>query len=447
MPAFTSSAGPAVAADFDGDGRLDVFLGGRVVPGAYGETPRSALWINRGGTFTDETTSFNPQLATIGMVAGLLATDVDQDGRMDLLVAPQWGEMQCWRNVGGSRFENASERLGFAQAGAGWWNSIAAADFNGDGRIDYVIGNMGLNTPYAATPENPVLLYRGDFDSNGRTDLIEATRVGGGLAPRRGRSTMVAAMSSTARRFPTFAAYAAADLAGLVGAEPLRSAARLQVTELRSGVFLSQPDGTFRFEALPRLAQIAPIFGVVAGDFDGDGHADICAAQNSYAPIPETGRFAGGLGQFLRGDGHGGFYPVPAHESHLIIPGDGKGLAVFDVNEDGWPDLVASRNNQSVLVFRNRGRAGGNSLSVTLQDSAQNPGAVGARVELILKDGSTQVAEVMAGGGYLSQSSPTCFFGFRSGNPPREVKVSWPGGSSSIHAVSEESRKVVIKRQ
>lgn len=446
MPAFASSAGPAVAADFDGDGRLDVFLGGRVVPGAYGETPRSALWINRGGTFSDEIARFAPALATVGMVSGALATDVDQDGRMDLLIATQWGEVQCWRNVNGKGFENVSEHLGFAQAGAGWWNSLAAADFNGDGRIDYVVGNVGLNTPYRATRENPVLLYRGDFDSNGRTDLIEATSVGGVLAPRRGRSSMVAAMSSIARKFPTFAAYAAADLPGIVGAEPLRNAKRLQATELRSGVFLSQPGGMFHFEALPHLAQIAPIFGLVAGDFDGDGLADICAAQNSYAPIPETGRFDGGLGQFLRGDGKGGFFPVPPRESHLIIPGDGKALAVVDLNEDGWADLIATRNNQSVLVFRNGGRAGGNSFSVTLRGSAQNPAAIGARVELVVKDGSTQVAEVTAGGGYLSQSSPACFFGFRDGNAPYKVKVTWPGGSTTTHLVPEGSRKIVINR-
>ncbi|HTO02848.1 MAG TPA: CRTAC1 family protein, partial [Opitutus sp.] len=445
MPSFTSSAGPAVAADFNGDGWLDVFLGGRVVPGAYGQTPRSALWINRGGTFTEETARFAPALATVGMVSGALATDVDHDGRMDLLIATQWGEVQCWRNVNGSSFENVSERLGFAQAGAGWWNSLAAADFNGDGRIDYVVGNVGLNTPYRATRENPVLLFRGDFDTNGRTDLIEATSEGDVLAPRRGRSTIVAAMQSVGRRFPTFAAFAATDLTEIIGAEALRSADRLEATELRSGVFLSQPGGTFRFDPLPRLAQIAPIFGLVAGDFDGDGHADICAAQNSYAPIPEMGRFDGGLGQFLRGDGKGGLSPVPLRESQLMISGDGKGLAVADLNDDGWPDLIATRNNANVRVFRNHGRAGGNALSVTLRGSTQNPGAIGARVELFVKDGSTQVAEVTAGSGYLSQSSAMCFFGYRSDNVPREVNVTWPSGATTTHPVPEGSRKILLK--
>lgn len=433
LPAFTSSAGPCVAADFDRDGRLDIFIGGRVVPGAYGAIPRSALWMNRGDHFSDETESLAAGLTRAGMVAAVLATDVDQDGWMDLLVALQWGEIQCWRNLTGKGFENRSERFGFSSAGSGWWNSLAAADFNGDGRLDYVVGNVGLNTPYHATPQQPALLYRGDFDSSGQQQLIEASPDGSVFVPRRGRSTMIAAMPSLARKFPTFAGYAKATVEDIFGEEPLRQAARLQATEFRSGVFLSQPDGTFRFTPLPRLAQIAPIYGLVAADFDGDGRADICAVQNSYAPISETGRFDGGLGQVFRGDGHGGFIPVPARESRLIVPGDGKGLACLDVDGDGWPDLIVTRNNSTVLVFRNSGQPGRNSFAVTLEGSPANRQAIGARIEIVMEYGGQQTAEVSAGGGYLSQSSATCFFGFEQSNAPREIRIAWPSGAHSSH--------------
>ena len=159
--------------------------------------------------------------------------------------------------------------------------------------------------------------------------------------------------------------------------DKLAAAERFAATELRSGVFLSQPDGTYRFEPLPRIAQIAPVQGIVAGDFDGDGRADIYAVQNSYAPIPSVGRFDGGLSQLLRGDGHGHFTPVPPAESGLVVPGDAKALAVLDLDRDGWPDFLVSRNDDVTLAFRNRGVPGRHSLGIRLRGPAGNPTAVG----------------------------------------------------------------------
>ena len=438
LPRYTASAGPAVAADFDGDGLLDIFLGGRVVVGAYGAAPRSALWINRGGKFSDETQNLAPGLARAGMVSSALASDVDQDGWMDLLVATQWGEVQYWHNTGGIGLENWAAKAGFSQAGFGWWNSIASADFNGDGRLDYAVGNLGLNSPYRATPSEPALLYRDlTYDSTPTNELLEALVDDGVEVPRRGRTSLLTSFPSLARKVPTFKAYASASLSELFGELPLRAATRLEVTECRSGVFLSKADGTYGFAPLPRLAQIAPIYGLVAGDFDGDGLADICAVQNSYAPIPETGHMDGGLGQFLRGDGQGGFFAVPVRESRFIVPGDGKGLAVVDLEADGWPDLIATRNDNHTLVFRNKHSAGGNSFAVVLQGSPLNNRGIGGRIEVILADGSKQTAEVNAGGGYLSQSSAKRFFGFPTSNPPRTIRVTWPSGRiSSIPWIS-----------
>lgn len=442
LPVFTESAGAAVAADFNGDGRLDVFVGGRVVPGRYGMVPRSAIWINQGGTFVDQTTEMAPLLAHAGMVSAALATDVDRDGWPDLLLALQWGEVVCWHNRQGKRFEDWTERLGFAGAGSGWWNSIAAADFNGDGRLDYVVGNLGLNTPYHATPEAPAMLYRGPFGQYGRQQLIEGVFENGVEYPRRGRTTLVRAIPGLARKFPSFAGFASASLENIFGREALRQATTLRATEFRSGVFLSQTDGTFRFSPLPQIAQIAPLYGVVAGDFDGDGCADICAVQNSYAPIPETGRFDGGLGQFLRGDGRGGFTAVPARESGLLVTGDGKGLAVCDVDGDGWPDLIATRNNSSVLAFHHQPGRAGHMFAVVLQGSAQNAHGIGARVEVVMTDGRMQAAEISAGGGYLSQSTSGCFFGYTEKNLPREIRVTWPTGEYSAQNWTERAKVI-----
>jgi len=222
----------------------------------------------------------------------------------------------------------------------------------------------------------------------------------------------------------------------IVGQERLASAQRWAATEFRSGVFLSQPDGRYRFEPLPRIAQIAPLQGLVAGDFDGDGKADIYAVQNSYAPIALVGRFDGGLSQLLRGDGQGHFTAVPLLGSALIVPGDAKALVVLDLDGDGWPDFLLTRNQGTTLAYRNQMVPGRKSLRVALRGPAGNPTAVGARLTLELADGSVQTAEVAAGAGYYSQSSAACFFGYPEGTPPRGLRVRWPDGTTFVHVLT-----------
>ncbi len=433
LPPLPISVGAAVAVDFDRDGRLDLFLGGRVVPGRYPTTPKSALLRNTGGRFEDVTDSLAPGLREIGMVSAALGSDVDQDGWPDLVLALEWGGVRVWRNEAGRGFTDVSERAGFAAAGTGWWTALAAADFNGDGRPDYVAGNAGLNTPYRA----PAVLFHGRFGA-GPPQLIEATVHGGELYPRRTLKSLSATMPALRRRYPKNNDFAKATLAEILGAERLATAQRYEATELRSGVFLSQPDGTHRFEALPRIAQVSPFQGVVAGDFDGDGHTDIYAVQNSYAPIPSVGRFDGGLGQLLLGDGRGGFRPAPPLESGLMVPGDAKALAVLDLDDDGWPDFLVSRNDATTLAWRNTGVRDRRSFRVLLQGAAGNPTAIGAQLTLELADGTRQQQELHAGSGYYSQSAPGVFFGYPAANPPRRLSIRWPDGSRSTHEFSSE---------
>jgi hypothetical protein len=170
---------------------------------------------------------------------------------------------------------------------------------------------------------------------------------------------------------------------------------------------------------------------LAAGDFDGDGHADLFAVQNSSAPVPFTGRFDSGLGQFIRGDGHGGWTLRGPAESGLVVRGDAKALAVLDLDRDGWPDFLTTRNNDTTLAFRNGGVAGRRSFGVRLQGAPGNPTAVGARITVALADGSTQTSEVHAGSGYFSQSSATCFFGHLDTTAVRRITVRWPDGSTT----------------
>ncbi len=443
LPALPLSVGAVAAADFEHTGRLGVFLGGRVVPGQYPQPPRSALLAWREGRFVDVTAVLAPALAARGMVTAAIWTDVDGDGWPDLLVAYDWGPIACYRNIGGKKFEDVSEKLGFAAAGTGWWHSLAAADFNGDGRPDYAVGNVGLNTLYHASPTAPAVLYSGVVLDGSTPQLVEAKAEGERWYPLRARETLLQVFPSLARRFPTADSYARATLEEVFPAGTLAAATKFTATEFRSGVFLSQPDGTYRFTPLPRLAQIAPIYGLAAGDFDGDGRADLVVVGNSYAPIPETTRFDGGVGWLLRGDGHGGFTPAPVSESGLIIRHDAKALAVVDFDQDGWPDIFVTRNNDSALAFRNRGIATRHSFGVALRGAPGNPVAVGARLTLTLADGSSQTAEVAAGSGYFSQSSATVFFGYPDSVLPVRLKVRWPDGRETEQAFTTAPPKLL----
>jgi hypothetical protein len=431
LPPLSISAGAVCAADFDHSGRLGLFIGGRLSPGLYPAAPQSVLLANRGGKFVDVTDAVAPMLRNVGMVTAALWSDVDGDGWPDLLLTLEWGQVKYFHNAGGKKFEDWTEKAGFASAGTGWWRSIATADFNGDGRPDYVVGNVGLNTQYRADPEHPALLFSGDFAGRGSNEIVEAYYEDGQLYPWRSRADLGAAIPAVLRRYRWNNDYARATLPEILGADRLAAATRLAATELRSGVFLSQPDGRYRFEPLPRIAQIAPADGIVAGDFDGDGHTDIYVVQNSFAPAPAIGRFDGGLSQLLRGDGHGHFAPVPPIESGLVVPGDAKALAVLDLDNDGWPDFLVSRNGEATLAFHNRGVAGRHTLRVVLQGQPGNPQAVGARVTAEYADGTAQAGEVCAGSGYYSQSTAALFFGSTDQNPLRRVRVQWPSGATT----------------
>jgi len=444
LPSLPISVGAVAASDFNRDGRLGLFLGGRVLPGHYPLAPRSALLANRGGRFEDVTDTLAPALRDVGMVTSALWTDVDGDGWPDLLLTLEWGNVKYFHNNKGKGFEDLTERAGFASAGTGWWTSIAAADFNCDGRMDYVVGNVGLNTQYRADPTHPALLYYGNFESGSNPQLIEAYYEGDRLYPWRTRRDLGAAIPSILRRFPRNDDYAHATLNEILGDKQLAAAKRFAATELRSGVFLSQPDGTYRFEPLPRLAQIAPIQGLVAGDFDGDGKADIYAVQNSYAPIPAIGRFDGGLSQLLRGDGHGHFTPVPLAESNLVVPGDGKALAVLSLDEDGWPGFLITRNNIATLAYHNKGVPERHSLRIWLRGPPGNPTAVGALVTAELADGSTEISEVCAGSGYYSQSSAACFFGYLDSNPLKQIRVRWPSRITTRYDGPPQSSTLIL---
>ncbi|MDQ8202467.1 FG-GAP-like repeat-containing protein [Pelagicoccus sp. SDUM812003] len=423
-----SSTSVLAAADIDGDGDLDLFVGGRSVPGSYPDLPRSYLFENRDGSLVDVTEKWNPKLAEIGMVSSALWSDANDDGRPDLLLALEWDHPTLLLNTG-SQLEDASESAGWSER-FGWWNSVAAGDFNEDGRMDYVFGNVGLNTKYLASPERPTLLFDGVFEEGGESHLIEAQYEDGdeNLYPIRPYSKLRYAFPSLGNKFPSFQSFADATLEEIFDPALLEQAQRYQATHLASALFLSQEDGSYAGRELPRLAQIAPIYGMAIQDFNGDGHIDLMVAQNSFSPEPTTGRFNGGLSLLLTGDGTGNLSAVTTSESGIMVRGDAKALITADLDQNGWADLIVSQNSDKTLVFKNRGISGRNSFSVSLVGQPGNRHAYGARITTIYADGSQATSEIASHVGYLSQPQATSFFGYASENPPKAIKVRWPDG-------------------
>ena len=436
LPSLPISAGAAVAADFDRDGALDLFLGGRVLPGFYPETPASALLLQRGGRLAEATRAFAPALGAVGHVTSALASDVDGDGWTDLVVALEWGGVRGFRNREGRGLADATAEWGFDTAGSGLWTALASADFNGDGRPDYAVGNLGLNTIFSATRAHPLRLFAGDFAGSGKPQLVLAHDEGGALRPVASRGELGAKIPVVLRRFASNNRYAAATLDEILGAEALAKAGVLEAGELRSGVLLSQPSGRHGFAPLPHLAQISPVQGLAAGDFDGDGHSDLLLVANDYSPIPAHGRFDSGLGWLLRGDGRGAFQPVPVAGSGWMVPGNAKALALADLDGDARPDAVVTRNNEPALAFRlNRDPGPTQAVALRLHGRGGNPDAIGARVTLESGGRTIRFAEVHAGGGYASQSAPTVFFSVPRETAGATLRIRWPSGVTTTAAL------------
>ena len=441
VPASSSAA--ACAADWRHTGALGVFIGGRVVPGEYPTAPESVLLENRDGILVDVTDTALPGLRRGGMVTAALWTDADADGWVDLLVTGEWMPLRLFHNNHDGTFTETTEAAGFA-AHTGWWNSLTAADVNRDGHIDYIAGNVGLNTKYRANAEHPTGIYYVDIEDDGHPQIIESEYEGDKLYPVRGRSCSSRAMPSLKGKFPTFHDFGAALLPEIYAPEKLASALHLTATELASGVFLNDGHGHFTFRAFPRLAQTSPIFGTAAADFNGDGLVDLVAVQNFAGPQVETGRFDGGLSLLLLGDGQGGFTPASAQQSGIAIPGDARGLAVGDWDRDGRPGLVITRINEPVLALTPRAPADGRAFAVKLTGAPGNPDAIGACIIARYADGKAQAAELHAGSGYLAQSEPLAFFSYAAGHAPTAIEVTWPDGTRTSHAFTAGTSRLVL---
>lgn len=445
LPDLRFSSSCVCACDYDRDGDLDLFVGGRVVPGRFPNSPPSVLLSNDGGRFVDASDAL--PLRDLGMVTGAVWADFDGDGFADLAIAAQWQPLRVFGNDGGKKFTDRTQALGLADV-RGQWNSLAVGDLDGDGDLDLVAGNLGLNTKYKASSQKPLRLYGKDFDGNGSYDVVEAKQPGDVVLPVRGLSCSSQAMPFVRTKFPTYDAFAKANLNEIYGGEVLAGSLELTCNELQH-IVVENRGTSFVVTPLPRATQVAPVFGIGIADFDGDGRQDLVLAQNFFSPEPETGRFDGGLGAFLRGRGGMQFDVVPPAESGIVMPEDGKALVVLDLDDNGAPDFLCATNDGPVRLFDNArpltGVGARGALCVMLRGAAGNPTAIGARIEVLGADGAaTGMQQITAGSGYLSQSSPAAWFGRVVAGS--RLRVRWPDGAVVEHVLERNSGTVTVAR-
>lgn len=353
LPAFFQNGSVVVPGDFDGDGHIDLFVGSRVVAREYGLSPPSYLLRNDGtGRFVDVTDDLAPGLREAGMVSSAAWLDNGGDGRLDLVVVGEWMPVRLFRQEAG-RFHDRADQAGLAGTN-GWWNTVEAVDLTGDGRLDLVLGNLGLNSYIRASPDRPARLYVHDFAHNGTLEQILTFYKPDGVSyPLAGRDELVRQIPRLRSRYVSYADFGASRIEDIFPASDLRQAKVLEAYHFASAVALNQGDGTYAIRPLPAEAQFAPIHAALADDFDGDGHMDLFVAGNFFGVTPVRGRYDADYGLVLRGDGGGGFEAVDLEPSGVLIEGEVRAMERLR-HASGGRVVVVARNNDTLRVLRPR---------------------------------------------------------------------------------------------
>ena len=389
------------ACDFDKDGDLDLFIGGRVEPWRYPKPVSSFIYRNdtKDGhiRFTDITVETAPGLKDVGLVCDALWTDFDNDGWIDLVIAGEWMPVKFLKNDQG-QLKDITVSAG-VNGKTGWWNSITGGDFDNDGDIDYIAGNLGENSFLKASDQYPVSIYAKDFNNNGTTWQCIPTKyiidADGKLKefPVDGRDEVVEQLPFIKKRFLTYKAFAGATIDQLFTADEIKGAKKYTATWFKTSFIRNNGNGQFTMEELPAVAQFSCVNGMIAEDFNGDGNLDICLNTNDFSTTPSLGRYDALNGLVLLGNGNGTFKPLTIQQSGVFIPGNGRAFCM----------LADATNSAFFAASQNRGQLKLFSLRNKIQVTGIPANAVAA--ELVLTNNRKRKIEFPSGSSFLSQSS------------------------------------------
>jgi hypothetical protein len=398
-PNFTSKL-CVKACDFNKDGKLDLFISGRVEPWKYPKPVSSIILRNdsKNGRvkFTDVTAEVAPALKNIGMVCDALFTDFDNDGWPDLILAGEWMPITYLKNNNG-RYVNITDKSNVANQ-FGWWNSIVGGDFRHTGRTDYIVGNVGQNTLLQASDEYPVFITAKDFDNSGTFTAIPSIFLPDKNGdkkefPVQGRDDLLKQMISLKKKFTNYKSFAQATMDDILSPEQQKGALRLKANMLRSCFLRNDGNNKFTLIPLPVEAQFSTVNGMETGDFDGDGNLDVIINGNDYGTDVSIGRYDALNGLMLKGDGKGNFKAQSILQSGIYIPGNGKALVKLR-DSKGNILLAASQHSDSLKVFKMKARV-----------KTVMAGPMDAYAMIKYKNGKIEKQEFYYGSSFLSQSA------------------------------------------
>ncbi len=389
-------------ADYDKDGDPDLFIGGRVSPWHYPQPVPSFIYRNDSEKgrirFTDVTNEVAKELNSIGLVSDAVFSDFDNDGWPDLVLAGEWMPPVFLKNEKGS-FKNITKGCGIEDR-LGWWNSIAAGDFDNDGDIDYVLGNLGENSFFRANHQNPVSVYANDFDKNNSYDAVLSLYLPASQEDRTKlefpsalRDDMVKQINGTRSKFSDYKSYARATMGEFFSQEQLTGALILKANDFQSAFCRNEGNGKFSLQPLPYMAQLSSLNGMVVEDFDGDGNLDLAINTNDYGTDLSIGRYDALNGLILKGDGKGDFSTLSILNSGVFIPGNGKAMAKLRGGNDKLL-LAATQNRGPLKVYE---------LKRECRNILLNPNDIS--VEIGYKNGNKQRREFYGGSSFLSASA------------------------------------------
>ncbi|MEJ2005657.1 MAG: VCBS repeat-containing protein, partial [Cyclobacteriaceae bacterium] len=387
-------------ADFDADGDIDLFVGGRVIVKSYPFSPESVILRNDGnGKFSDVTTEVSDGLNKVGMVTDAVWSDYDNDNDPDLIVVGEFMPVTVFSNEKGKL--TPAETSGLEPAGI--WNSIFPADFDNDGDIDYIAGNLGINNFYCATPETPLQIVAKDFDSNGEVEAIMSCYLkaeDGTMQPFPIQSWQQLNKQSPIfrQRFDSYKEYGQTTIDQLLTPEEMEGALEVSTDYLHSSYIENLGNGKFNIRPLPLAAQVAPVNGINSGDFNNDGNLDVILIGNDYGNEVNMGQYDAMTGVLLLGDGKGNFSSVSVTESGFIVNGDAKALARI-VSGNGGEFYLASQNRDELLAYTAKPQEG-RIIEVKPEDF---------RAILTFENGTKRAVDITYGAGFMSQSSRKLF--------------------------------------